>query len=96
MLLFYTQMAKICSTLNTVYEKQMERLERLDLTFGHIWSDLVRFGEFQQGKSSRLENRVHPLLIIRFYISGHIKKIISSPYQVLWCGKYNLRTLHDT
>lgn len=45
MLLFYTQMAKICSTLNTVYEKQMERLERLDLTFGHIWSDLVRFGQ---------------------------------------------------
>lgn len=81
MLLFYTQMAKICSTLNTVYEKQMERLERLDLTFGLIWSDLVRFDEFQQGKSSRLENRVHPLL--RFYISGHIKKIISSPYQVL-------------
>lgn len=46
MLLFYTQMAKICSTLNTVYEKQMERLERLerlDLTFGQIWSDLVNF-----------------------------------------------------
>lgn len=38
-------MAKICSTLNTVYEKQMERLERLDLTFGHIWSHLVRFGQ---------------------------------------------------
>lgn len=36
-------MAKICSTLNTVYEKQMERLERLDLTFGQIWSDLVNF-----------------------------------------------------
>lgn len=36
-------MAKICSTLNTVYEKQMERLERLDLTFGHIWSDLMNF-----------------------------------------------------
>lgn len=43
MLLFYTQMAKIRSTLNTVYEKQMERLERLDLTFGQIWSDLVNF-----------------------------------------------------
>lgn len=36
-------MAKICSTLNTVYEKQMERLERLDLTFDQIWSNLVNF-----------------------------------------------------